>query len=98
MHQGRAAMDQATRPDQRIATDAGAAAAPPTGRDLAGLRRITLITLVLAALVFAYSVAADSTTPFTTDARGQASGLRMATHVAGRVRAVRPGVPRGVTE
>src|SRR3546814_2028731 len=85
MHQGRAAMDQATRPDQRIATDAGPAAAPPTGRDLAGLRRITLIALVLAVLVFAYYVAADRTTPVTTDARVQAFVHRMGPGVAGPV-------------
>jgi multidrug resistance efflux pump len=78
-------MDQTTRPDQRVAADDDQAAAPGAGRDLAGLRRITLFAIALAVLVFAYYVVADRTTPFTSNARVQAFVVRMAPEVAGQV-------------
>lgn len=78
-----------THSDQRIAVEEGEAAAlskePPKDRDLAGLRRITLIALAFAAFVFAYYVVSDRTTPFTADARVQAFVIRMAPEVAGQV-------------
>ena len=78
-------MDQTTRPEQRVAADNDEAAAPRAGRDLAGLRRITLFAIALAVLVFAYYVVADRTTPFTSSARVQAFVIRMAPEVAGQV-------------
>ena len=78
-------MDQTTRPEQRVAADNDEAAAPRAGRDLAGLRRITLFMIGLAGLVFAYYVVADRTTPFTSSARVQAFVIRMAPEVAGQV-------------
>lgn len=56
--------------------------------DLAGLRRITLIALAIAALIFVYFVIADRTTPFAGDAQVQAFVLRVATELNGRVERV----------
>jgi multidrug resistance efflux pump len=78
-------MDQTTRADRRVAAEGGEAAVPKAGRDLAGLRRITLFAILLAVLVFVYYVAADRTTPFTGNARVQAFVIRMAPEVAGQV-------------
>lgn len=57
-------------------------------KDLAGLRRITLIAVAIAVVIFFYYVIADRTTPFTGDARVQAFILRVAPELNGRVETV----------
>lgn len=59
----------------------------PSG-DLSGLRRVTLIAVAIAAVVFVYFVIADRTTPFAGDAQVRAFVLRVAPEVNGRVEAV----------
>ncbi|MEM9682730.1 MAG: HlyD family secretion protein [Pseudomonadota bacterium] len=62
--------------------------APPAEtekNDLAGLRRLTLIAVGIAIVVFFYYVIADRTTPFSGDARVQAFVLRVAPELNGRV-------------
>ncbi|MCW2241532.1 HlyD family secretion protein [Azospirillum canadense] len=78
-------MTQTANTNERIAADDSGAAAPEATRDLTGLRRITLFAIAFAALVFAYYVVADQTTPFSSDARVQAFVIRMAPEVAGQV-------------
>ncbi|MEM7170405.1 MAG: HlyD family secretion protein [Pseudomonadota bacterium] len=56
--------------------------------DLTGLRKVTLIALALAVVIFAYYVIADRTTPFAGDARVQAFVLRVAPELNGRVERV----------
>ena len=56
--------------------------------DLAGLRRITLIAVAIAAVIFVYFVIADRTTPFAGDAQVQAFILRVAPELNGRVETV----------
>jgi multidrug resistance efflux pump len=56
--------------------------------NLAGLRRITLFALAIAAVVFLYYVVADRATPFSGDARVQAFVLRVASELNGRVESV----------
>ncbi|MEM9096506.1 MAG: HlyD family secretion protein [Pseudomonadota bacterium] len=56
--------------------------------ELASLRRITLIAIGVAALLFVYTVVADRMTPFASDARIQAFVLKVATELNGRVEAV----------
>lgn len=55
---------------------------------LAALRKITLVAVAIAALVFLYYVIADRTTPFAGDARVQAFVLRVAPEVTGQVSTV----------
>lgn len=55
------------------------------GGDLSGLRRITLIAVGVAVVVFLYFVIADRTTPFASDARVQAFVVRIAPEVTGQV-------------
>ena len=59
-----------------------------TSGDLAGLRRITLIAVAIAAVIFVYYVIADRTTPFAGDAQVQAFVLRVASELNGRVETV----------
>lgn len=72
----------------------GDAAEPPeteANRDksgLAGLRRITLIAILIALAIFIYYVIADRTTPFAGDARVQAFVLRVTPEVTGQVQFV----------
>jgi len=55
---------------------------------LAGLRRITLIAVLIAMAIFLYYVIADRTTPFAGDARVQAFVLRVTPEVTGQVQFV----------
>ena len=59
------------------------------GGGLAGLRRLTLIAIAIAVVLFLYFVIADRTTPFSGDARVQAFVLRVAPEVTGQVADVR---------
>lgn len=64
---------------------------PPAAKEPAGpagLRRITLVALVIALVVFVYFVIADRTTPFSGDARVQAFVVRIAPEVTGQVQSV----------
>ena len=56
--------------------------------ELSSLRRITLVTVVLALVIFTYYVIADRTTPFTGDAQVQAFVLKVATELNGRIEVV----------
>lgn len=55
---------------------------------LAGLRKVTFWALGIAAVLFAYFIVADRTTPFAGDARVHAFILRVAPEVSGRIRSV----------
>lgn len=57
----------------------------PAADPMAGLRRVTLIAIALAVLLFAYHVIAARTTPFSPDAQIQAFILRVAPEVTGQV-------------
>lgn len=57
----------------------------PKSSDLAGLRRLTLIAVAIAVVIFAYYVMADRTTPFAGDAQVQAFILRVAPQINGSV-------------
>ncbi|EWY39419.1 transporter [Skermanella stibiiresistens SB22] len=81
-------METSTLPDRRAMAGDDETGASGAERDLAGLRRITLAAIALAAVVFAYYVVADRTTPFTSGARVQAFIVRMAPEVAGQVLSV----------
>jgi multidrug resistance efflux pump len=66
----------------------GDAASSKRSGDLTGLRRITLVAVAIAVIVFLYYVIADRTTPFAGDARVQAFVLRIAPELNGRVASV----------
>jgi multidrug resistance efflux pump len=55
---------------------------------LSDLRRITLVVIAIAVLIFIYFVIADRTTPFSGDARVQAFVLRVAPEINGHVKSV----------
>jgi multidrug resistance efflux pump len=60
----------------------------PKGRALSDLRRITIIAIAIAIVIFIYFVIADRTTPFSGDAQVQAFVLRVAPEINGNVKSV----------
>jgi multidrug resistance efflux pump len=87
-------MSEETKPDvsqtKENKTEPAKSTAEPSKKsgDLTGLRRITLVAVAIAIIVFLYYVIADRTTPFAGDARVQAFVLRIAPELNGRVASV----------
>ncbi len=82
--------DAARMPDNQVSDskESGGKETEGKGGDLAGLRRITLIAIGIALIIFVYFVIAARTTPFSGDARVQAFVLRVAPELNGRVEVV----------